>query len=177
MKIQISQEGKLNLHSRTVGLFLEDLNYCVDGGLYAEMLENRNFEAKDVHGEWDRYIVDEDGSYGWTPYPADGAVEMKIKSDRPLFPENPHYLRLKAAAGTGIKNKAYDGIYLTKGMKYSVSLWVRSYDYKGKASVGVYQKGTALLEKKIKIKADGRWRRYSFRFKARGCSAAASWNS
>ncbi len=167
MKIRISQEGQFPLHSRTVGLFLEDLNYCVDGGLYAEMLENRNFEAKDVHGEWDRYIVDEDGSYGWTPYPANAAAELKIKSDRPLFPENPHYLRLKAGAGTGIKNKAYDGIYLTKGMKYNLSLWVRSYDYRGKATVGVYRNGTALLEKKIKIKADGRWRRYAFRLKAK----------
>ncbi len=167
MKIVLSQEGKLPLHTRTVGLFLEDLNYCVDGGLYAEMLENRNFEAKDVHGEWDRYIVDEDGLYGWMPYPDGAAVERKIKSDRPLFPENPHYLRLKAQAGTGVKNKAYDGIYLTKGMKYNVSLWLRSYDYKGKAAVGVYRNGTALVEKKIKVKADGKWRRYSFRLKAK----------
>ncbi len=167
MKIALSQEGKRPLHTRTVGLFLEDINYGLDGGLYAEMLENRNFEAKDVRGTKDNFIVEEDGSYGWSPYPAGAAVEMKIKSDRPLFSENPHYLRLKAEAGAGVRNKAYDGIYLVKGMKYNVSLWLRSYDYRGKACVGVYRDGAALAEKKIKIKADGKWRRYFFRLKAK----------
>ena len=33
-----------------IGLFIEDINYAVDGGLYAEMLENRNFESLDVYG-------------------------------------------------------------------------------------------------------------------------------
>ncbi len=166
MKIKISQEGKIPT-GRTVGLFFEDLNYDLDGGLYAELLENRNFEAKDVHGEWDRYIVEEDGSYGWTAYPEGAASELKIKSDRPLFAENPHYLRLKAPAGAGVKNKAYDGIYLKKGMKYDVSFYARSYDYKGKAAVGVYRGGKALLEKKVRIKPDGKWRRYSFCLKAK----------
>ena len=65
MKIAISEEGRVPVTGGSIGLFFEDLNYGLDGGLYAEMLENRNFEAKDVHGEWDRYIVESDGSYAW----------------------------------------------------------------------------------------------------------------
>ena len=53
MKITIREEGKYTAPGEGVGVFFEDLNYDLDGGLYAEMLENRNFEAKDVHGEWD----------------------------------------------------------------------------------------------------------------------------
>ncbi len=168
MKISITEKGKVPVTSGGVGLFFEDLNYDLDGGLYAELLENKNFEAKNVYGEWDRYIVEEDGGYGWTPYPAGAQVGMKIKTDRPLFPENPHYMRVSAPAGAGVKNKAYDGIYLTKGMGYKVSFYARSYDYKGKAFVGVYQGGGALVEKKVKLKADGAWHRYSFRLKAKG---------
>ena len=33
-----------------IGLFIEDINYALDGGLYAEMLENRDFEGMDVCG-------------------------------------------------------------------------------------------------------------------------------
>ncbi len=172
MKITLSQEGKFS-SGGTIGLFFEDLNYALDGGLYAEMLENRNFEAKDVHGEWDHYLVDEDGGYGWTPYPAGADVSLEIRTDRPLCEENPHYLRLAAGENAGVKNKAYDGIFLTKGMKYTVSLWARSYDYKGKAFVGVYSAGAALAEKKISLKADGKWRRYEFRLKAKAtCDGA-----
>ena len=27
-----------------IGLFFEDINYAADGGLYAELIENRSFE-------------------------------------------------------------------------------------------------------------------------------------
>lgn len=168
MKIKISQEGKIPVTPGRVGLFFEDLNYALDGGLSAEMIENRNFEAKDVHGEWDQYIVDEDCAYGWTAYPQGSEVKLKISSDRPLFAENPHYLRLTASApGTGVKNKAYDGIYLTSGMKYKISFYARSYDFKGKIIVGVYRHGETCLEKRIKIKPDGKWHAFSFRVKSK----------
>lgn len=165
MKITMTEEGRVAAPGGRIGLFFEDLNYALDGGLYAEMLENRNFEAKDVHGEWDKYIVDDDGGYAWEPT---GGAAIKIKTDRPLFPENPHYMRLTASAGgQGVKNKAYDGIYLTAGESYKISFYARSYDYKGKASVGVWQDGAALLEKKLRLKADGKWHRYAFRVKSK----------
>lgn len=168
MKIVINEEGKIPVASGGIGLFFEDLNYDLDGGLYAEMLENRNFEAKDVHGEWDHYIVDQDGGYGWTAYPEGAAVALKIKTDRPLFSENPHYLRITAQqGGSGVKNKAYDGIYLNKGLKYKLSFYVRSYDYRGKASVGVYLQGVPLVEKKFRIRGDGKWRKFSFTLKSK----------
>ena len=166
MKITIREEGKYTAPGEGVGVFFEDLNYDLDGGLYAEMLENANFEAKDVHGEWDHYIVENDGSYGWTPT-GDG-VALKIKWDRPLYIENPHYLRLTVAkAGEGVKNKAYDGIYLQKGMGYTISFHARSYDYKGKLQVGVFAGGKAVLAKKVRLRPDGKWHRYEFHAKSR----------
>ncbi|MDE7158877.1 MAG: carbohydrate binding domain-containing protein, partial [Clostridiales bacterium] len=168
MKINISQEDKIAVNGRTVGLFLEDLNYALDGGLYAEMLENRNFEAKNVWGKWDNYLVEDDGRYAWEAYPKGANVAMKVKTDRALFTENPHYLRIETSEdGAGIKNKAYDGIYLTKDTGYKISFFVRSYNYKGAATVGVYQNGAPLLQKKVKIKADGEWHRFAFRLKSK----------
>ncbi len=175
MKITVNREGETPVLGDGVGLFFEDLNYGLDGGLYAEMLENRNFEAKDVHGEWDRYIVEDDGGYAWSVYPAGADVATKIKTDRPLFPENPHYMRVVTSApAQGVSNKAYDGIYLKKGNGYKISFWARSYSYKGKVTVGVYDGEKALLEKRAGVKADGAWRRYSFRVKAKEDADAAS---
>ncbi len=168
MKIKITQQGKVNVTPGGVGLFFEDLNYDLDGGLFAELLENRNFEAKNVWGEWDHYIVEQDGGYAWTPYPSSEAVSLKIKDDRPLFIQNPHYMRVEAGeTGGGMQNKAYDGVYLNKGEEYKLSLYLRSFDYDGGVTVGVYSGGKPVLQKKFKPKADGRWHRYAFRVKAK----------
>lgn len=168
MKITISDRERVAAASGRYGLFIEDLNYALDGGLYAEMLENRNFEAKDAHGAWDNYIVEDDGGYAWEAYPAGASSLIKIKTDRPLFPENPHYMRLTVTeGGQGVKNKAYDGIYLKAGEVYKISFYARSYDYRGKAQVGVYSDGAPVFAKKIKLHADGKWHRYAFRVKSK----------
>ncbi len=168
MKIKFTQEGKVPMTSGGVGLFFEDLNYDLDGGLYAEMLENRNFEAKDVHGEWDHYIVEEDGGYGWEPYPKNAHLSLKIKTDRALFPENPHYLRIETEEdGAGVSNKAYDGIYLTKGNSYKISFYARSYDYRGAVRVGVFGAEVMLMGRRVKLITDGKWHKYSFTVKAK----------
>ena len=168
MKIQFTRENKKAISKGTVGLFIEDLNYALDGGLNAEMLENPNFEAKDASGEWDRYVVVSDGGYAWESFPERDSAVLKVKTDRALFNENQHYMRLVASvAGGGMKNKAFDGIYLERGMKYRVSFYARSYDYKGAAFVGVFNKGAAVIGKKISFKADGKWHRYQFTLKSK----------
>ena len=174
MKVYFSEDGKKAIKSGGVGLFFEDLNYSLDGGLYAEMLENRNFEAKDVSGKKDAYVAVHDGGYAWEPYPLGAEVKRKIKTDRPLFAENPHYMMLSVPrGGWGIRNKAYDGIYLKKGEGYKISFYARSYDYKGKAAVGVYVNGVPAVEKKIRLRADGKWHFYSVHVKSRRDADAA----
>ena len=94
MKISISKENSVPVREGGTGIFLEDINYALDGGLYAELLENRNFEAKDVHGRIGDYQVKNDGGYAWDVFPEGAPVAVKVKDDRPLFVENPHYLRV-----------------------------------------------------------------------------------
>lgn len=70
MKISISNENKITAARGMTGLFIEDINYAIDGGLYAEMLENANFEARDVSGKWDNYRELHDCGYGWEAFPS-----------------------------------------------------------------------------------------------------------
>ena len=114
------------LHPHTkgmVGLFFEDINSAADGGLYAEMLENRSFEAMDGYGCPGSYYTIPDPGYAWSAY---GGAQLKFVTGSPLSPVNPHYMRLvTTGAGQGFSNKAYDGICLKKGLAYHVSFYAR----------------------------------------------------
>lgn len=111
-----------------VGLFFEDINFAADGGLYAEMLENRSFEAVLSKGFTRNYVLREDPLYAWSTLPGEGIMEISV--NMPLHDSNPHYLRFTAGqAGDGFANKAYDGLCLRKGMTYHISFYAREVDY------------------------------------------------
>ena len=167
MKVFISENSMIPAKQSGFGISLEDVNYAFDGGLFAEMLENRNFEAKEVKAEGGRISLSTGGAYGWEPWPAGADVALKLKTDRPLFAENPHYMRVVADVdGVGMKNRAFGGIKLSRGTEYRVRFFVRSYDYKDLAFVGVYKDGAPVAVKKVKIKPNGKWTRYEVKFKS-----------
>ena len=174
MKITMTKEGCVPVCAQGNGIFFEDLNYALDGGLYAELLENRNFEATDVTGHIGAFRVRNDGGYAWSIFPAGSGVTVKVKDDRPLYAENPHYLRIVTKApGCGVANKAYDGIFLKKGDALHLTLQLRSYDYRGAVTAGVWAGENAVFSVRCKARPDGQWHRYSFRVKAKTDCAGA----
>ena len=48
--MKITDRKKETVSPDMIGLFFEDINFAADGGLYAEMIENRSFEAKEAFG-------------------------------------------------------------------------------------------------------------------------------
>ena len=98
------------------GIFFEDINFAADGGLYAELVQNRSFEHGDAFTAWG--LVNRGGA---------GTVELA--SDRPLNENNSRYVRLsiqQPGAGFGLANYGYAGIALRQDEKYFLSLWSRS---------------------------------------------------
>ena len=139
-----------------VGLFFEDINFAADGGLYAEMIENRSFEAVKSKGENHNYVLKEDNLYGWAGTDSNAKEDaLEISANEPLSQNNPHYLRFTASAdGQGFKNKAYDGISLKKGMKYKVSFYAREVNYpEGKLLVQVNKNGKSYAEGSVEFNA------------------------
>ena len=140
-----------------IGLFFEDINYAADGGLYAEMIENRSFEAVDAYGIPGSFYNIPDPGYGWTKYSSgdsEGSESfLEFVTGDPVASENPHYLRLTAAAsGDGFSNKAYDGIALKEGMKYHVSFYARSASPGAHAvTIRIIKDGTVFAEGKAEI--------------------------
>ena len=94
------------------GIFLEDINFAADGGLYAEKICNRSFE-------YDNPLQ------GWKTF---GKVE--VLSEGGPFDRNPHYVRFRypghPARQCGLENSGWTGIGLEKGAEYRLSFWART---------------------------------------------------
>src|SRR5207237_4255579 len=76
------------------GIFFEDLNYAADGGLYAELVQNRSFEYTAAgNGGWNSLtswdLIKEDGGEG----------HATVRTGVPLNANNPHYVALVVANG------------------------------------------------------------------------------
>lgn len=67
MKLKLEKKKGSEMNQEMIGLFFEDINYAADGGLYAEMIENRSFAFYDCYGDQGDYYVKPDPGYGWSP--------------------------------------------------------------------------------------------------------------
>lgn len=97
------------------GVFFEDINFGADGGLYAELVQNRSFEH-------DEHL------YAWGTVNRGGSGDVTIEQDAALNSKNPHYARLairEAGKGFGLANYGYGGIAIKAGENYLVSLRAR----------------------------------------------------
>ncbi len=101
------------------GVFLEDINYGVDGGLYAELIPNRAFEYYDRNGVIDKHKMCWEEIIG---------TSFEIKTDRPLNDVNIHYASVSGKAGCGIRNTGYcrGGFMSQKGKVFRFSCYARS---------------------------------------------------
>ena len=81
------------------GLFFEDINYSADGGLYAEMVQNRSFEYSPTdRREWHPF------SFWQYITPGFSYGSVNVETSEPVHPNNPHYivLNIEHVGDTGI---------------------------------------------------------------------------
>ena len=151
-KINLSNKAEKSITKDIIGLFFEDINFAADGGLYAELLENRSFEAIKSTGPGRNYVLKEDNLYAW--YSINNKNEqLEISCNDPISEKNPHYLRFTATnSNEGFYNKAFDGISLKKGMKYNVSFYAKEVDYlKGNIKICVTKDQKTYAESTVKF--------------------------
>lgn len=117
------------------GIFIEDLNYTADGGLYAEMVQNRSFEYSphDVDlrvyytkGQWHPFTA-------WESLKDGNAIsQISLETAHPLNQNNRHYVTLTVHTvgqfGAGMGNTGYEGMVIRQGEKYNFSVWLRCED-------------------------------------------------
>ncbi|MFA7427688.1 alpha-L-arabinofuranosidase C-terminal domain-containing protein [Mesotoga sp.] len=139
------------------GIFFEDINHAVDGGLYAELVRNRSFEHKDPLEGW--FAVFETGCQ----------ATFSIDSDLPLNENNLHYLSFDIASenkSVSLSNNGYDGIPLKKGKRYEFSAFIRgNSEYSGEIAVLLTDaKGNKIVEASLGSVFGAEWEKYSVEF-------------
>ncbi|MBT2439172.1 carbohydrate binding domain-containing protein [Streptomyces sp. ISL-36] len=159
------------------GVFFEDINHAADGGLYAELVQNRSFE----------YDRADNAAYSpmtaWTPTATGGAsgTAEVVDDDGRLNERNRRYLRLNLdatdpAAGFGVSNSGYaSGISVRQGETYDFSVWARTDRPQGTPlTIGLREGSgqTALAAPlRMTVRSD-RWTRYTGTLTAGATSAA-----
>lgn len=120
LKIETSKSGK-PISPDLFGVFFEDLNYAADGGLYAELIQNRSFEySPSEQPDWHPL------QYWNLQKRGKGDGSIGVAEMRPIHENNPHYAFLTVhtpGGGVGISNDGFDGIPLQAGETYVASFW------------------------------------------------------
>mgnify|MGYP001316331579 FL=1 len=158
------------------GIFFEEINHAADGGLYAELIENRSFdEAEPPEGMTlnngtatavarPHYQTNKEKTWklGWKPAsphpgwtlegPAD-AGSIRLGTDKPLNDNNPRYLRLEVKqTAARLVNGGYWGINVVEGQTYKLSFFGRCpvEPYSASLRAGLISpEGEVLAEQKI----------------------------
>ena len=98
------------ISDKLIGIFFEDISYAADGGLYAELIQNRDFEyTPRDHQGWN-------ATTAWS-----SSKPLHVVAVDPLSENNPHYAVL---GNDTIYNEGWDGIAVKAGEKYDFSMFV-----------------------------------------------------
>ena len=124
--ITVSGTDCHDISGKLMGIFFEDISYAADGGLYAEMVENRDFEysARDHReGKWN-------AATAWSQYMLQDkklvSQPLSITTSRPLHTNNAHHAVISVdGRPITLTNDGWDGMALTAKARYDMSLWVR----------------------------------------------------
>ncbi len=124
------------------GIFLEDINLSVDGGLYPEQVRNRSFEDADSLCYWK--FASAKGTAGVEK------ANLKNMKDPvvPLNPVNRQFLKVSADGSFEVSNEGYWGVNLEKGELYDFSVALRTPDsrsYKGTLKVALVDEANKTL--------------------------------
>ena len=171
------------LNPRMYGIFLEEINFGVDGGLYAELIRNRGLEdakppegftfrngrwldAKGYDAQFSRFGYVTNGLPSWNLIKEGGAEgSMALDTENPLSQATPRSLRLeiqKADLGRlAIANQGFWGIGVAEGEKYNLSFWVRGEQFKGPLTVTLETMDGTVCTKPETIKSVGsQWKNF-----------------
>ena len=140
------------------GIFFEDLNHAADGGLYAELIQNRAFEFDPVDNPAYTHLT------GWEILGTEEEMKATVLTGGSVSSKNPHYLALDVrmeGRGAGIRNRGYhDGIVFEAGNSYRFSCWAkREQDREAPLSVSLQDENGKVLDKKEIILSKD-WKKY-----------------
>lgn len=166
MRIQIEPDftQKKPISELLMGVFFEDINYAADGGLYAELVQNRDFEYA---------LSDKEGrDPHWHSKKAWNGADFKIDSLQPIHPHNPHYAQLLSKGGdVKLSNEGFAGMVFQEGEAYFFSAFVRS-SGGGKFTVRLIGDRDEVLAEALVAGGNKVWKKEKITLVAKGAAKA-----
>ncbi|MFV0591583.1 MAG: alpha-L-arabinofuranosidase C-terminal domain-containing protein [Draconibacterium sp.] len=132
-----------------IGVFFEDINYAADGGLYAELVQNRGFEYTPADTKFRDQNWNSKRAWQFTG----NEQGFQIDTLSPVHPNQKHYAVLNIAnVGEALQNEGFDGIPIKAGENYNFMVFAKALDgAKGKLLVQlVDDSGQVLAESSTK---------------------------
>jgi alpha-L-arabinofuranosidase len=171
-KFSLDLTKSKKISNTLLGIFFEDINYAADGGLYAEMVQNRDFEytLSDTKGRDTTWK----STKAWRLN--NKTSKYAIDSINPIHPNNKHYAKLSIKqVGTALVNEGFDGIAIKAGEKYDFSIFARATDGKaGKLLIRLVGKNGEIIGESTTQPITSHWKKYNAILTAKATIADAS---
>lgn len=189
--ILLAQEISINprvkgheIDNNLYGVFFEEINHAGDGGLYAELVKNRNFEEHVIpsgmkytdgfavaphsfnyeHGgysdwkiKWDMDSLKMDG------WKVKGNALFEITTENQLNPKTPNAIRLEMkTADVILENSGYWGMRIIGNDKYDLRFFVNPQNYSGLITAKIVsEKGEVLGEQSFNVSKSDKWKEFT----------------
>lgn len=161
-------DGSYDISELLYGLFLEDINFAVDGGMYAEMIKNRSFEYAE--------LATNGHKHGWSASADTISFDVVdgFADGTCLNSNNTYYAIVENTGGesAGIGNSGYlDGLAVEEGAEYKFTGYFKALDgYNGPIRILLTDKkdgsGTVLAEGEVTPTITDSWMKYELTFTA-----------
>jgi alpha-L-arabinofuranosidase len=171
------------VNSNMYGIFLEEINHGVDGGLYAELIRNRAFEDarppegyifqdgswRDAHGfsaGFERYGYTTNGVPFWSLVQSPGATgALHLETSGGVSPQSPTCARLEIttlnSGRVGIANAGFFGIGIKPGVKYDLSFYALGEQFAGSIFAQLEDASGLVVSTSAKVEGvSGEWKQF-----------------
>jgi len=172
------------------GIFFEEISHGGEGGLYAELIQNRGFEESRIpegcrldsgfiippqtphYGaghvvDWKMPFEAKSDYPAWSLVKERSEANMALDLTNPLYKETPRSLRiditrLDKAGKVIVVNEGFWGIKVQQGASYTLTFYSRARQYKGNITARlVGRDGKTLSEKVFEKTSAAHWTKYT----------------
>ena len=148
------------------GIFIEDINFAADGGLYAELIQNRSFEFTK--------LAQGNEKHAWSDVGSINAAVTVDDRENALNQNNTNYMVMENTSDepAGIANKGFlDGIAVSENAVYDFSVYAKGLEgYTGALYADIMVNGVSAAHGEIPA-ITGEWTKYGLQLT---CTRTAS---
>jgi len=165
-------ETSKTISDMLIGVFFEDINYAADGGLYAELVQNRGFEYTPADTKFRDQNWNSKKAWSFTGDEAGFVIDTLA----PVHPNQKHYAELTIAkVGEAFQNEGFDGIALKLGDKYDFSVFAKALSgAKGKLLVRLVDEDGKTIAEGTTKSVSGDWKKLTLTVTAKEDIAKAT---